>query len=532
MRPRVSDITTRSKGEALKLVYESEMVDVLPMGEGEAETLLESKLGRSSQDTRELVLALDCMPLAISQAAAYIRERMPRCTVRQYCAEVEQSRASRTRLLERNVPLTNRDAEANNSVLLTWQISFDHIYSTRRSVAELLSLMSFCDRLAIPETLLWVNLDKSNEGSNGRSGFEEDIVALRSFSFVSHTASAQEWEMHRLVQDATLVWLEGHGRLNNPRAVCPSLIRVVPEWALRELVGLSYTVPTCEERCRATTNQSKSAPRVGHGDASIRMLGAENEVTLASTAMVAWTLRDRGQWQEAEKLEVKVMETSRRVLGGDHPSTLTSMADLASTYRDQGRWKEAEELEVNAMEKSRRVLGGKHPSTLTSMANLASMYWNQGRWKKAEELKVKVIETRVRVLSGEHPDTLTSMANLAATYRDQGRWKEVEVLTSEAAEASRKVLGKTHPDTLARISAFEQIGRRDGLRTVEDGTSTAALAGDEMGSRARLALPDASFHDLVAQDEEVKQATRKKWWRKLVLDRQRSIDLLYNTISY
>ncbi|KAK1022547.1 hypothetical protein LTS16_025625, partial [Friedmanniomyces endolithicus] len=59
-------ITTRSKREALRLVYESDMVDVLPMSEGEAEELLESKLGELGQDDRELVLALDCMPLAIT----------------------------------------------------------------------------------------------------------------------------------------------------------------------------------------------------------------------------------------------------------------------------------------------------------------------------------------------------------------------------------------------------------------------------------------------------------------------------------
>ena len=33
----------------------------------------------------------------------------------------------------------------------------------------------------------------------------------------------------------------------------------------------------------------------------------------------------------AEKLEVKVMETSLRVLGQKHPDTLTSMSNLAST---------------------------------------------------------------------------------------------------------------------------------------------------------------------------------------------------------
>jgi hypothetical protein len=59
---------------------------------------------------------------------------------------------------------------------------------------------------------------------------------------------------------------------------------------------------------------------------------------------------------------------------------------------------DAEELEVKVLEASRRVLGEEHPDTITAMANLASTYWNQGRWKEAEELQVKVLEVRRRVL--------------------------------------------------------------------------------------------------------------------------------------
>ncbi|KAK1051655.1 hypothetical protein LTR74_016751 [Friedmanniomyces endolithicus] len=210
-------ITTRSKKEALRVVYESDIVDVLPMSEGEAEVLLESKLGQPSQDHRELVLALDCMPLAIAQAAGYIRERRPRYSVQQDCREMERSRASRTSLLLRNDPLLSQDAEAHGSVLLTWQISSEHIHETRRSAAELLSLMSFCDRLAIPEILLRVTVEEPSGSADGILDFVEDIVVLRNFSFVSHTADAQTWEMHRLVQDATLVWLEGYERLDNVR---------------------------------------------------------------------------------------------------------------------------------------------------------------------------------------------------------------------------------------------------------------------------------------------------------------------------
>ena len=62
------------------------------------------------------------------------------------------------------------------------------------------------------------------------------------------------------------------------------------------------------------------------------MLGQEHKDTLSSIAMVGSVHRARGRWEDAEKLEVQVMETSKTKLGADHPDTLTSMANLASTY--------------------------------------------------------------------------------------------------------------------------------------------------------------------------------------------------------
>jgi hypothetical protein len=41
------------------------------------------------------------------------------------------------------------------------------------------------------------------------------------------------------------------------------------------------------------------------------------------------------------------------------------MANLASTYRNQGRWNEAEQLEVQVMDMRKKLLGAEHPDTLT-----------------------------------------------------------------------------------------------------------------------------------------------------------------------
>ena len=46
------------------------------------------------------------------------------------------------------------DSQASNSIITTWQISFEYIRNKRPSAARLLSLMSFFDRQGIPEFLL------------------------------------------------------------------------------------------------------------------------------------------------------------------------------------------------------------------------------------------------------------------------------------------------------------------------------------------------------------------------------------------
>ncbi|KAL5041390.1 hypothetical protein BDW71DRAFT_191978, partial [Aspergillus fruticulosus] len=127
----------------------------------------------------------------------------------------------------------------------------------------------------------------------------------------------------------------------------------------------------------------------------------------------------------------------------------------------QGRWNEAEKLEVEVLETRKAVLGAKHPDTLTSMANLASTYRKQGRWNEAEKLEVEVLETRKAVLGAEHPSTLTSMANLAYTWKSQSRLTDALTLIEVCCQLRNKVLGPDHPD--ARDSTCAHVAWKDEL---------------------------------------------------------------------
>ena len=132
-------------------ICDEDMLEVGPMEVDVAQALLRRKLKRAeresvSEDGMKLVLELDCIPLAIAQAAAYINQRTPRVTVSRYLELLLKDDTERTKLLEKGIGDPRRDGEASNSVITTWYISFEHIRQTRRS-ARLLSLMSLKARM-------------------------------------------------------------------------------------------------------------------------------------------------------------------------------------------------------------------------------------------------------------------------------------------------------------------------------------------------------------------------------------------------
>ncbi|KAI9655758.1 MAG: hypothetical protein M1821_005193 [Bathelium mastoideum] len=494
-------ITSRSREAALKLIERNGIIPVEPMSEMHAAELFKKKLEpevqRSDGDIAKLVAALEFMPLAIVQAAAYISQLAPRCSIQEYFERFHRSDRSKSNLLNYDGGHLRRDHEAKNSVITTWQISFEHIQQTRSSAADLLSLMSFFDSQGIPEALVRTQAQRGEgqDDTNDKEGdedshdddsaaeseeheFEIDVLTLRNYSFVSLSTDPHVFEMHKLVQLATREWLAANAQLER--------------WKRQYIKNFDHEMPAGEyedwTKCQQYFPHAQSAVAQRPEDeasllhwASVLHKGAwyaygrgyiataeemsakamktrKNILTqddrriLSSMSQVGSVYAMAGRWSEAEELRVEGMEASKRVLGSDHPDTLTSIGNLASTYDSQGRWNEAEKLRVQVLETRKRILGPDHPHTLSSIANLASTYSQQGRWNEAEELGVQVMETSQRVLGPDHPHTLSSIANLALTYSQQGRWNEAEELRLQVMETSQRVLGRTHPDTLIHIS--------------------------------------------------------------------------------
>lgn len=515
--------TTRSKDAALQLVEARCITTVEPMDQADAQALLNRKL--SAQVDRdgvgELAAALEFMPLAIVQAAAYIDQLAPRCSVRQYLDRFQKSDSDRAALLGFEGGQLRRDTDAKNSVIIAWHISFNYIRRVRPSAADLLALMSFFDRQGIPEKLLWTRTERRKfyTSRKQRTGvgdlkrlfrrktsldecemredevsetvkFENDLLLLRHFAFVSADITQKTLEMHRLVQLAMRLWLEAHGQKERWEAqFLRNLNAIFPSWRYENWATCEVLFPHAKFAAAHEPENSNSlktwadilylaawyAVEVGNlieaesmsyaaMTANKKVWGLEHDNTLRSMVQVADAWTSRGRWEAAEELCLQVTETCRTKTRADHTLTATSIALLARLHQGQGRWGVAEELQTQLLETHRKKLGAEHPYTLKAMSNLALIYSDQKRWDEAEALQTQVVETRRTKQTPGHADTLVSMYNLATTYRNQGRWSEAEELQTQVFKSFEKKLGPEHPLTLTSMHSLACIFNDQGRK--------------------------------------------------------------------
>jgi hypothetical protein len=198
-------LTTRDRRAVswLSTGYQS-AITVDLMTPEDAEQLLETKIpdGLSSASERaELARELDYLPLAITQAAAYISARATRMPVSKYLVLYRHDEVSQSRLLEEESGDLRRYPGVPNSVIRTWQISFDQIKRKWPPAAELLSLMAMLDRQGIPDFLLRACYPNALD-------LEAALSPLDEFSLISVEKGGASFEMHRLVQLAIQKWLE------------------------------------------------------------------------------------------------------------------------------------------------------------------------------------------------------------------------------------------------------------------------------------------------------------------------------------
>ncbi|KAB8253910.1 hypothetical protein BDV32DRAFT_143349 [Aspergillus pseudonomiae] len=369
--------TTRSRKVAVKLVSSH----VITISEPDTETALEilqnslvEKTLLNDHDTAITLLEqLAFLPLAITQAAAYINENS--IGLSDYMILLQDQEPDVIELLSEDFGDERRYKDTQNPPI-----------STKRRI--------------------------------------DAIGLLKAFSFISEDGGDHFLNIHRLVHFATRNWmrksqqfsrhiLKAADRLseafpNNDHAnrklwreYLPHAFSLLAEADFQKEQERYIKLIVNIGNCLYSDGRWKEAAEleVQVMELCKQVLGPEHPDTLTSMANLALIYRNQGRWKEAEELQLQEIELCKKILG---------MHNLASTYQDQGRWKEAEELQLQVMELRKPVLGPEHPDTLSSMHNLAYTWKLLGKVQGALALMEKCAELRCNLLGPDHPQAISS----------------------------------------------------------------------------------------------------------------------------
>ena len=437
---------------------------------------------------KDIVQELGLLPLAIEQAAGYIREASS--DIFKYLSSYRQNRKAHHARISKG----NRNFYSK-SVAATWRLSFQTIESRNPDASKLLHLIAFLNSDGILLEFLEAGAagldDELREIVSDRDRLYEALAELQRFSLIGrqglHT-DRQVITVHRLVQFVIKDEMSSEQSAHicsEVMSLCDSAFPPWHNWDTNllhqsrlyedQVVGPLFDVPlTSYDRMDELLirvglflredGKYQQATQVLAKALQARELKGMDQVEISKTkAMLAWSYMYQGLYSKASDLETDVMKTRQRLLGIEHPDTLESMVDLARSYRTLGQYDKAVELKRHVLDVRKKLYGDEHDDTLMSMTYLAHSYRDKGDFSTAAHLEENVLNVRMRLFDPEHPTTLQAMAHLAATYRCLGRYHEAQELQEKVLEVEIRVLGKEHPETLEVMielgCTYRELGR-------------------------------------------------------------------------
>jgi tetratricopeptide (TPR) repeat protein len=335
--------TTRSREVAVSAVG-SDMIELHAMDPPEAADYLEKLLiGGSKAGAAELLKELSYLPLAITQAAAYLNTiRVP---IPEYLRLLRGADREAASLMSREFYDGTRYRGSQNAVATTWLVSFDQIRKSDGAAADLLAFLSCIEPKEIPQSIL------------PRFELEEQMMhavgTLCGYAFLTRRGDSKVFDMHSLVHLATRIWVQREG-----------LTAATDEKATRHLA----TVFPSDDYA----NRNVWREYLPH---AFRVLQHSKELDIEEKSNLLFRigrcLRVDGRTKEAIRSLEEACQWRNRHFAEDHPDRLGSQHTLAIAYRANGQVKEAVALLQQVVALRVRTLAEDHPDRLRSQHALA-----------------------------------------------------------------------------------------------------------------------------------------------------------------
>jgi len=432
---------------------------------------------------------LDGLPLALEQAAAYIKETQ--CSLLSYRQLYHRSHKE---LLQRKDMYKNLYSDYDESVATTWEISFQQI---KQSVAayDLLHFCAFLHADAMPENLLLQGLQntilESHHTADNILAFNQACQVVLNYSLLQRNAKDTMFSMHRLVQ------LVLRDRMDE---------QTQHQWVERVVrtVDTIFSKATVEQM-ETYIPQARACARL------IKKTDIKGKDVAHLLEQVANAIRDRGWYAQARPLFLQAFGAAREQFGQDDPYVLDLMLASVCAHMDVGEYGLAIIICKRLKSDYERIQGKDHPSVVKCLNYLALAQVNQGMYpvavetcelalawykhvqgpdsvehamtyqivadlclayNKNDEAKAyyqAALKIREQILGSEHPEVANSLADMGVFYLRQNDLEKSESLLQRAMTIRKKVLGNDHPNVAMCLEYLAVIDRfRDDYKQAEE----------------------------------------------------------------
>lgn len=507
--------TSRDEQIVGSLIGARRGIRVGPMSEEEGQLLLSQTTGIDAWEEadykfiRQLLVEVQLVPLAVSQAGSYMRETST--SIEEYLQKLQEQKRRWGVLGQTHFNRHRRD-DVTNSLLETWDITIDYLRQNNEVSYKILHIIAYIDTQKISWEILkaaatYPEKHKANSDSDSDSGNEIQIAVkrLKDFSFLTELKSEEgerSFEMHKLVQESVRYRLHsGMARAPQETQLRKREPKQTPEPSRRSILGKPGKsrqqqrpnmqvaaieppghIESYEKYCARSAlhimsdlfswsgfiNSYHSSMYETYLTHAVRVTGfveiyGANVLAANLLQRISMYLQQHGRWREQERVCEAALRLRRKELGERHPQTLAAMLRYCISICEQGRYREAVSLILGILGILRSVLGETHAETLLATNCLAFSVCKQGRYAEAEKIYRHLQELQQKTLGEPDGRILLVMHSLATTILNQGRLHEAENLYLRLLEQRRKVSGETHPDTfVTRLSLgilMDQQGR-------------------------------------------------------------------------
>ncbi|HEX2313183.1 MAG TPA: FxSxx-COOH system tetratricopeptide repeat protein [Thermomonospora sp.] len=416
-------------------------------------------------DTADALAAdLGDLPLALAQAAAYVRARS--LSLAGYRKRFHEYRES--------MPDSHRPAGYGQTVMTTWHMSIEEADRVRPGARDLLILLSFCGTERVPRALPADRVDVLPERLAAAIGtaadYDRTVAALSTYSLL--TALPDDLMVHSLVQltvragltpDERRAWAETVLRLldsslpeevGDSSAWPPYLITPQVQAAC-DIAGAYGVAPGLIAALLHHTGRYLNA-RADYATArrlleqalSLRESLAEpDDLAVADTlAALTGVYMNLADLTAAERAARRSLEIRERRCGLNDARVADIMCDLGRVLRERNRLEEARQRSERALQIGEDAFGTDHPRVADYATYLGIVLWRGGRPSEALEVHHRALRIRERV--GTPHRLASTCKHIGLLYRDLRRFDLAEGFLERAVEILRSTYGPSHLDTI------------------------------------------------------------------------------------